>query len=188
LPPWWRGDGAPGDPQNEARANAIYAGFQLSLERAYSGDGVKPIAGVHAAIGWLREQGVAVAANTGFSRRITDLVLSRAGLDGLFHTVVADDDVPKGRPAPFMIFHAMESTGVTDVRSVISIGDTPLDLQAGCNSGVAGVVGVATGAYSSDELRKHPHTHIIPSVAALPHLVESAAGIPRIIPRNGGQL
>ena len=50
-----------------------------------------------------------------------------------------------GRPAPYMIFRAMEAVGVTQWREVINVGDTPLDLQAGTNAGVLGVAGVLTG-------------------------------------------
>jgi phosphoglycolate phosphatase-like HAD superfamily hydrolase len=71
-----------------------------------------------------------------------------------------------------MIFRAMEATGVFAVSQVINVGDTPLDLQAGSNAGVRGVVGVLTGMHSLERLRREPHTHILPSVAALPELVE----------------
>ena len=57
-------------------------------------------------------------------------------------TVVCGSDVPAGRPAPYMIFRAMERLGVTDVARVLVAGDTPRDLEAGTNSGAAMVVGV----------------------------------------------
>jgi phosphoglycolate phosphatase-like HAD superfamily hydrolase len=73
-----------------------------------------------------------------------------------------------------MIFRAMEAGGVQDVREVINVGDTPLDLQAGSNAGVRGVIGVLTGAHDRDDLQGEPHTHIIESVANLPALIEQA--------------
>jgi phosphoglycolate phosphatase-like HAD superfamily hydrolase len=66
----------------------------------------------------------------------------------------------------------MEATGVQDVRQVINVGDTPLDLQAGTNAGVRGVVGVLTGPHGEEHLKREPHTHIIPSVADLRALIE----------------
>ena len=71
-----------------------------------------------------------------------------------------------------MIFRAMEAAGVSSVAEVMNVGDTPLDLQAGANAGVAYVVGVLTGLHGEDRLRREPHTHIIPSVAELPDLIE----------------
>ena len=75
-----------------------------------------------------------------------------------------------GRPAPFMIFHSMEQTRVTDVRRVAVVGDTVLDLEAGLNAGAAYRIGVLTGAHDRATLERAPHTHIVTSVAALPDL------------------
>jgi phosphoglycolate phosphatase-like HAD superfamily hydrolase len=73
-----------------------------------------------------------------------------------------------------MIFRAMETAGVDDVRQVMNVGDTPLDLQAGNNAGVRGVIGVVTGAHDEESLRQEPHTHILASIAELPALMERA--------------
>ncbi len=86
----------------------------------------------------------------------------------MFAANISSSDVRQGRPAPFMIFRAMEATGVRDVRQVINVGDTPLDLQAGTNAGVSRVVGVLTGTHGEERLKREPHTHIIPSVATFP--------------------
>jgi phosphonatase-like hydrolase len=153
---------------NETRVGTIYSRFQSYLQQAYEHGDVRAIKGAPESISWLRERGVAVSANTGFSRQVTDLILSKARLEGLLDAVITGDDVSKGRPAPYLIFRAIEQTGVTDVRRVIAVGDTPLDIQAGYNAGVRKVIGVLTGVYSSDELRKHAPTDILPSVAGLP--------------------
>jgi phosphoglycolate phosphatase-like HAD superfamily hydrolase len=70
-----------------------------------------------------------------------------------------------------MLFHAMESARVNKVSETMAVGDTPLDLQAGSNAGLKGVVGVLTGAGTAEVLRREPHTHILPSVAGLPGLL-----------------
>jgi phosphoglycolate phosphatase-like HAD superfamily hydrolase len=63
-------------------------------------------------------------------------------------------------------------SGIEDVRHVVNVGDTPLDLQAGTNAGVRGVVGVLTGSHGAERLKHEPHTHLLPSVAELPSLIE----------------
>ena len=73
-----------------------------------------------------------------------------------------------------MIFRAMEAAGVGDVRQVVNVGDTPLDLQAGTRAGVRGVVGVLTGTHDRESLQREPHTHIISGVEDLPELIEKA--------------
>jgi phosphoglycolate phosphatase-like HAD superfamily hydrolase len=72
-----------------------------------------------------------------------------------------------------MIFHAMESARVNSVREVAAVGDTPLDLQAGTNAGLRGVIGVLSGASTAARLRQEPHTQILRSVADLPQLLHS---------------
>ena len=75
------------------------------------------------------------------------------------------------RPAAYLVFHTMEATGVTDVRRVLTAGDTPNDLAAGMNTGAGFVVGVTTGSFTRSQLEAEPHTHILDSVAALPTLL-----------------
>ena len=83
-----------------------------------------------------------MGTTTGYHRRLGDMLLQRAGWLDKFQAKVGSDEVALGRPAPFMIFRAMEATRVTRVSEVITVGDTPLDLQAGANAGVRGIVGV----------------------------------------------
>jgi len=82
------------------------------------------------------------------------------------------DDVSQGRPAPYLIFRAMEATGVLDVHRVANVGDTVLDLQAGWNAGVRWNIGVLSGAHTEERLRPMPHTRLLRSVAALLSLLE----------------
>jgi phosphoglycolate phosphatase-like HAD superfamily hydrolase len=77
-----------------------------------------------------------------------------------------------------MIFRAMEATGVADPGEVINVGDTPLDLQAGSNAGVRGIVGVLTGAHGREELARERHTHIVDSIANVPAIRRELDGRP----------
>jgi phosphonatase-like hydrolase len=99
--------------------------------------------------------------------------MTRLGWQKYFAAMISSDDVAEGRPAPFMIFHAMESARVKSVREVVAVGDTPLDLEAGTNAGLRGVIGVLSGASSAARLQGQPHTHILRSVAELPELLHS---------------
>lgn len=165
----------PDEAENSERVEAAYASFRERLEHYYAQEGVRAMPGADAAFAWLRGQGIKVALTTGFYRQVTDIILEGAGWRrGVIDASVSSDEVPQGRPAPFMIFQAMEATGVKDVRRVIKIGDTALDLLAGWNASVRGIVGVLSGSQSEKELQSAQPTHILPSVAALPELVESA--------------
>jgi len=165
----------PEDLENTARIDRAYADFRDILETTYGTEGVQAIAGAKSTFGWLRDHGIKIALNTGFYRKVTEIILRSVGwYEGAVDGVICGDEVPRGRPAPFMIFRAMEATGVADVRRVMVVGDTPLDLLAGAHAGVRGVVGVLSGSHGIEGLGRVEHTHIISSVAELPQLLESA--------------
>jgi len=153
------------------RAETVYDSFREHLARLYNVGGVEPVEGAEETFRWLKRRGVRVALNTGFDREITGLLLSSLGWESeVVDVVVCGDDVKRGRPAPDLIFRAMEAAGVSDAGQVMNVGDTVLDLQAGHNAGVRWNVGVLTGAHRRSTLEREPHTHLIDSVASLPDL------------------
>jgi phosphonatase-like hydrolase len=156
-----------------ARSEEIYKSFRSTLAGMYEKDGVQEIAGTTETFTWLQQRGVRVALNTGFDRTITDILLNAMRWDrNLINAVICGDDVAQGRPAPYLIFRAMELSGVTSVHQVTNVGDTVLDLQAGQNAGVRYNVGVLSGAHAREQLEREPHTHLLSSVAMLPALWE----------------
>jgi phosphonatase-like hydrolase len=155
----------------------VYGDFRKMLEGHYQNNGVMPIRGVKTTFDWLLDHDIHIATTTGFYREVNDLILKKAGWEKIFRASVCSDDVVLGRPAPFMIFHAMEAAQVTDVSQVMNVGDTPLDLQAGVNAGVRGVLGVLTGTHTEERLKLERHTHILSSVAEIPALLEREFGL-----------
>jgi phosphonatase-like hydrolase len=156
----------PAGPEQARLAEEAYASFRAHLARRYAAEGVRAVPGAAPAFRWLRERGVRVTLNTGFDRETTGLLLGGLGWsDGIVDAVVCSDDVPQGRPAPYLIFRAMEATGAKSVHRVANVGDTTLDLQAGYNAGVRWNIGVLSGAHDRKALESVPHTHLLPSVA-----------------------
>ena len=156
-----------------ARTEEIYNSFRSTLAGLYEKDGVREIAGATDTFTFLRHQGVCIALNTGFDRTITELLLESMHWNGdLINAVACGDDVAQGRPAPDLIFKAMERAGVAGVDHVANVGDTVLDLQAGQNAGVRQNIGVLSGAHTKEQLEREPHTHLLSSVAELPALWE----------------
>lgn len=161
----------PEGPDRAPRAGLIYESFRAGLARRYGAGGVRPVEGAESVFRWLKGRGVRVALNTGFDRGITELLLASLGWrEDAFDAVVCGDDVRQGRPAPYLIFRAMEAAGASGVGRVANVGDTALDLQAGLNAGVRWNVGVMSGAHERRRLEQSPHTHLLESVAALPSL------------------
>jgi phosphoglycolate phosphatase len=156
----------------ESAVGVVYADFRIALERHYRENGIVPIPGVDKTLGRLSERGIKMATTSGFYREVSDLILERAGWRDIFAASISSSDVVMGRPAPYMIFRAMEAASVTSVTEVVNVGDTPLDLQAGTNAGVREVVGVLTGLHGKERLQREPHTALLPSVADLPAWME----------------
>ncbi|MEV0612169.1 phosphonatase-like hydrolase [Nonomuraea sp. NPDC050404] len=152
--------------------DGAFADFRKRLHAAYADTPPAPLPGVPEAITALRAAGVKVALTTGFDREVTGALLGAIGWDdGFLDAVVCIDDVRAGRPAPYMIFRAMEETGVHDVGRVLVAGDTVRDLRAGTNAGAAIVAGVLTGGQDAAALGAVRHTHLLPGVAAIPALL-----------------
>ncbi|MGI5490859.1 phosphonatase-like hydrolase [Microtetraspora malaysiensis] len=173
-----------GHDPDEATVDAAFADFRARLDKAYRDRPPTPLPGVPEALARIRAAGVKVALTTGFDREVTTELLATLGwrvAPGAAPVDVADgvvidasvcvDDVPVGRPAPYMIFRAMEATGVWDVARVAVAGDTVRDLQAGTNAGARLVVGVLTGKLDAVGLGAERHTHLLPGVADLPDLL-----------------
>lgn len=146
----------------------VYADFQRILADYYTQGGVRPIEGAAETLRWLRAQGIKTALSTGFDRTLVDLLLAQLGWQTITDVVVCNDDVPKGRPAPYLLFRAMEWTNTHAVQQVAAVGDTVADLEAAHNAGVGWSIGVLSGAHGVEQLRAYPHTALLASVKALP--------------------
>ena len=148
--------------------DAVFADFRRILEQDYE---PKAIAGVESALRSLRGRQVKIATTTGFYREVRDAILRRLGWSAMFDANVCSDDVGQGRPAPDMILRAMQQCGIQEAASVMAVGDTPLDMQAGTAAGCGAVVGVLTGVHPRERLEREPHTHIIASAADVVTLI-----------------
>ncbi|HTK42172.1 MAG TPA: HAD-IA family hydrolase [Gemmatimonadales bacterium] len=153
-----------------ARLDHIYACFQADLMARLARAQPLSLPGVRLALERLRAAGIRVAVASGFDRNIVELVLKSVDWNDLLDAQVCSEDVAQGRPAPFMIFRAMERSGVLDVHQVAVVGDTVRDLEAGWDAGVAYRIAVLTGAHDRAALSAGPQTHIVDSVRDVPGL------------------
>jgi phosphonatase-like hydrolase len=163
-----------GEEPSPDRVAAAFARFRRILAEFYREKPPVALPGVADALIELRERGVAIALTTGFSDDVAAPLLQSLGWEvgagQLLDAVVTTSDVAAGRPAPYLIHHAMELTGVRDVSRVLAAGDTIVDLKAATNAGAVSV-GVLTGALTRSQLEEHPHDFILDSVADLPALL-----------------
>lgn len=117
----------------------------------------------------LHGMGILVGLDTGFSRDITDIILKRVGWDigNYIDASAASDEVPQGRPFPFMIQKIMAELGINDPQQVIKIGDTEVDINEGHNAGCLMSIGVTSGVFSAEELLPHHPTYLVESLTEL---------------------
>ncbi len=166
---------APGfDEYLLARVGEIHGDFVARMIDFYRTDpSVYEIEGTSEVFSRLNRAGIEVAADTGFSRTIADVLLDRLGWvkNGLLQASVTSDEVARGRPHPDMIQHLMRSLDITGAHQVAKIGDTPADLSEGANAGCALNVGVTSGSHTRLQLESCPHTHLIGSVRELPEIL-----------------
>ena len=85
--------------------------------------------------------------------------------------VISSDEVPEGRPHPYMIQSIMSALGVADVASVAKVGDTEVDIEEARNAGCGAVISVTTGAYTREQLANFKPDHIIDSLHELPAII-----------------
>jgi phosphonoacetaldehyde hydrolase len=104
------------------------------------------VPGVLDCVGALRGRGVAVGATTGYFREAAERVYRRAADQGYRPDYcVCAEEVPAGRPAPWMVFRIMEALSVFPPSAVVKVGDTVPDIGEGLAAG-AWSVGVVRGS------------------------------------------
>ncbi|MEI6196510.1 MAG: HAD family hydrolase [Verrucomicrobiota bacterium] len=163
-------------PETLETATQIFHRYE-EIMLAYYRREVTEIPGAADTFRWCHDHGIKVATGTGFHRQITEAIMDGLGWlrDGLVDISVDVEHTPqqRGRPAPFMIFHAMTQLDIQSVNEVVKVGDTPADMLEGANAGCRGIVGVLSGPLPVTAWGGYRHTHVISSVKVLPQLIET---------------
>lgn len=125
----------------------------------------------------LKEQGIKIALNTGFTRSITDAILHRLRWDErspLIDQTICSDEVPLGRPHPDMIKTLIRDLQISSASNILKVGDTEVDVAEGRNAGCGVVVSVTTGAYTREQLETYKPDFVIDDLNELLPIIEKA--------------
>lgn len=144
--------------------NRIHEAFKNAMLHFYETDpSVKAKTNAEATFEALRNKGILVGIDTGFSRDIADTIFERLQwkAKGVFDYSVTSDEVAQGRPHPDMILKAMKDLNISSAEEVAKVGDTASDLHEGTSAGCKYVIGITTGAFKEEELAAEPHTHLV---------------------------
>lgn len=156
----------------DALVTAIHAEFVDRMLRFYrNSDEIAPLPEVEETFQALREAGVKIALDTGFSRNIADVIVKRLGWQDKIDCLVASDEVAHGRPYPDMIRKIMAALNIDSAEQVAKVGDTEVDINEGLNAGCRYVIGVTTGAFTRAELLPYGPTHIIDTLSEVINII-----------------
>ncbi len=136
--------------------------------------GIVPLPNVEETFSSLKEMGVKIGINTGFSRDIAETITNRLQWveKGLIDFFIGSDEVELGRPYPYMIQKLMELCGVEHADEVAKVGDTEVDVREGQNANCKYVIGVTTGTFTREGLEKYNPTHIIDNIAEIIDIIK----------------
>lgn len=129
----------------ESDVDRLYAEF-IVLQSSILAQHADVVPGCLETIKRLRNQGVSIGSTTGYSRAMIDLLAREVASSGLYmDVVVTPDDVPQGRPAPWMALVASMRLGVYPPAVCVKVGDTVVDIEEGLNAGMWTVGVTETG-------------------------------------------
>ncbi|MCX7630571.1 MAG: phosphonoacetaldehyde hydrolase [Geminicoccaceae bacterium] len=120
----------------EDDVDRLYAAFvpaQLAVLPRFC----EPVPGALETVRALRERGVKVAVNTGYSRAMLEVCLEAARARGLeVDDAVAASDVPCARPRPAMCLLNAARLSVADVAACLKVDDTVPGIEEGLAAGM----------------------------------------------------
>lgn len=132
---------APAEPDQDR----LYAEF-IVLQSSMLAQHADVVSGCLETLEQLRNQGVSIGSTTGYSRAMMDILEPEVVARGLqMDAVVTPDDVPNGRPAPWMALVAAMRLGVYPPAVCVKVGDTLVDIEEGLNAGMWTVGVTETG-------------------------------------------
>jgi phosphonoacetaldehyde hydrolase len=130
---------------NESDVESLYQEF-IPLQMEVLDSHNRLIPGLLETVAWLRARGIRVGATTGYFRDAAERVYRSARRQGYApDRCVCAEEVPAGRPAPWMIYRIMEAVNVYPPTAVVKIGDTVPDIAEGRNAGAWSVGVTRTG-------------------------------------------
>jgi phosphonatase-like hydrolase len=151
----------------DARADAANDAFERQFVTLALEVGVSEIPGARATVEELKSRGLAVALTTGFSPATREVLIDILGWSELFGLRVSPADAGRGRPTPDMILLCALRSRVSAVQTIMVVGDTASDMQAGRRAGVGQCVGVLSGTDNEARLLESGADSVLESVVDL---------------------
>ena len=159
------------------------------------------IPGLKDAVADLRRRGIKLAGTTGYFQEAAELCYATAREQGFATDAnCCVTQVPRGRPAPWMLYRVMQDLAVYPPATVVKVGDTVPDIGEGLAAGAWSIGVSATGsdvgltATQLAALPKAERTARIERAAAklrdagAHYVIESVAELPALVAQIEAQL
>jgi phosphonoacetaldehyde hydrolase len=125
--------------------DALYAEF-IPLQTAVIAEHADVIPGTRDVMAELRNRGIRIGSTTGYAREMMRDLIPAAAAGGFDpECTVCADQVPHGRPAPWMALHAAMQLQSYPMAACVKVGDTIADIAEGRNAGMWTVGVTKTG-------------------------------------------
>jgi phosphonoacetaldehyde hydrolase len=109
---------------------------------------------------WCRDRGIRFGSTTGYVASMMKNIVDAVAAGGFApDCIVSSDEVPAGRPAPFMVFENMKRMNVYPASKMVKLGDTVADMGEGLNAGMWCIGFTLSGnetGLARDELERLP--------------------------------
>jgi phosphonoacetaldehyde hydrolase len=154
------------------------------------------VPGVLETIRFLKDRGIAIGSTTGYTRALMDVLIPSARENGLeVDHVICIDDVPEGRPAPWMLLRSAERLNAFPIAGVVAVDDTCVGIEAAKHAGAV-AVGVALSGNAlglgyeefrqlspGDLTARRDAAHATLQKSRPDFLIDSVADLPSIFPQ-----
>lgn len=135
-----------GAPPSEDDVEDLFQNF-IPLQMAVLREYAEPIPGLLETVAECRRRGIKLGSTTGYLRAMMEILAPAAAARGYRpDSLVCPDEVPAGRPAPWMCFQNAMNLGVYPMSAIVKVGDTPMDIEEGLNAGMWTVGVTLTGS------------------------------------------
>jgi phosphonoacetaldehyde hydrolase len=134
-----------GQPSTPDDLDALYAEF-IPLQTGIISDYGRVIPGIPELMQALGRHGIRTGSTTGYTRAMmADLIPAAAAQGFAPDAIVCADEVPMGRPAPWLALEALKRLNAYPVSACVKVGDTVADIDEGFNAGLWTVGVLLTG-------------------------------------------
>jgi phosphonoacetaldehyde hydrolase len=127
---------AHGASYSEADIDDLFQSF-VPMQLAVLSEFALPIPGLLSVIKDLRAHGIKIGSTTGYLRSMMDVLAPKAKENGYEpDCIICPDEVPSGRPYPWMCYQNAIQLDVFPMQSMVKVGDTFVDIEEGLNAGM----------------------------------------------------